>query len=208
MLFSLPFPCHNQVKMRATTATVLTVAIGAANAQSLQCAQGVHIIAARGTGEKEGPGVSGELADRVIDRIRGSEVDGLDYPATLTDPDYLSSAKDGAEELREVVRQYAEDCPDTKIVVIGYSQGAQVATNTFCGGGGDGFGNEDALPENLVEDHGTLHNWGVSQNTDLHEQYPPSSSSAIHPTSPTQHTTGEPPTTTEYVHCCAISGPC
>lgn len=139
--------------MRATTATVLTVAIGAANAQSLQCAQGVHIIAARGTGEKEGPGVSGELADRVIDRIRGSEVDGLDYPATLTDPDYLSSAKDGAEELREVVRQYAEDCPDTKIVVIGYSQGAQVATNTFCGGGGDGFGNEDALPENLVEDH-------------------------------------------------------
>lgn len=42
-------------------------------------------------------------------------------------------------------------------MVIGYSQGAQVATNTFCGGGGSGFGDDDALPENLVEDHGMLH---------------------------------------------------
>lgn len=142
--------------MRVTTASILSVAVGAANAQSLQCAQGVHIIAARGTGEDEGPGVSGDIADIIIDRIRGSEVEGLDYPATFSDPDYLSSAKDGAEEMREVVRQYAEDCPNTKIVVIGYSQGAQVATNTFCGGGGTGFGNEDALPQDLVEDHGML----------------------------------------------------
>lgn len=142
--------------MRATTASLLSIAVGAANAQSLQCAQGVHIIAARGTGEEEGPGISGELADRVIEQINGSEVDGLDYPASIADPDYFSSATEGADEMREVVRQYAEDCPDTKIVIIGYSQGAQVATNAFCGGGGSGFGNDDALPQDLVEDHGML----------------------------------------------------
>lgn len=142
--------------MRTTTASILSVAVGVARAQSLQCSQGVHIIAARGTGEEEGPGISGELADRLIDRIRGSEVEALDYPATLDDPDYFTSAKEGAKELREDVRQYAEDCPNTQIVVIGYSQGAQVATNTFCGGGGSGFGDDDALPQDLVEDHGKL----------------------------------------------------
>lgn len=108
--------------MRSTPLALLTAAVGVATAQQKECADGLHMIVARGTGEDEGPGVTGELAERIADRIEGSNVDALDYPASLSDPVYIDSVNDGAQELRDEVREYIKNCPDSKLAVLGYSQ--------------------------------------------------------------------------------------
>ena len=142
--------------MRASPIVLLAAGAGAASAAATECSSGLHLIVARGTNEDSGPGSMGALAELVADRIKGSDVEGLDYPATMTDPDYITSVEEGADEMRETIRGYAKACPGNKVAVIGYSQGAQVATDAFCGGGDNGFDNEDPLPNKLVENSGAL----------------------------------------------------
>lgn len=80
------------------------------------------MIVARGTNETAGPGVTGTLAEGIADRIDGSVIVPLDYPATFTDPDYWVSESEGVDELQEVITSYHGACPDGKIAVFGYSQ--------------------------------------------------------------------------------------
>lgn len=87
-----------------------------------ECAQGLYMIVARGTNETAGPGVTGTLAEGIADRIDGSVIVPLDYPATFTDPDYWVSESEGVDELQEVITSYHGACPDGKIAVFGYSQ--------------------------------------------------------------------------------------
>lgn len=111
------------VAMRAALISALTLLVGVVAAQDdTSCDSGLHIIVARGTGEDEGTGVTGELGERIADRIDGSSVEALDYPATFSDPSYFESVANGTEELRETIEQYHESCPEGKIAVLGYSQ--------------------------------------------------------------------------------------
>ncbi|KAL6868778.1 hypothetical protein ACO1O0_000096 [Amphichorda felina] len=136
--------------MRPSSIAVLAAAAAGPASAATECVSGLHMIVARGTGEPEGTGSTGYLAKQVASRIKGSDIEGLDYPATMTDPDYITSVGEGSDEMRETVREYVKACPDTKVAVMGYSQGAQVATDAFCGGGDNGFDNEAALPNKLV----------------------------------------------------------
>lgn len=106
----------------ATLAISGYASAAAAAAQTTQCAQGLHMIMARGTGEAEGPGIMRLLGERIAERIEGSDWVGLDYPASDKNPPYATSMTEGGNEIREVVEAYAEDCPDTPIVLFGYSQ--------------------------------------------------------------------------------------
>ena len=110
--------------MRATAIGLLAAVAASASAAdtSTECSEGLHMIVARGTGEDEGPGATAILAEQVVERIPGSSFEGLDYPATLTDPDYDESVAEGDEALRKRLRDYAEACPDSKMAVLGYSQ--------------------------------------------------------------------------------------
>nr|CEG05627.1 unnamed protein product [Fusarium clavum] len=103
------------------------------------CYDGLYMIAARGTGEDQGPGVIGKIADAVAERINGSHVTGLSYPATLQEPAYEESESKGVESLQKDLNNYFDKCPDSKVAVFGYSQGGQVATDVFCGGSGGDF---------------------------------------------------------------------
>lgn len=80
------------------------------------------MIAARGTGEDQGPGVIGKIADAVAERINGSHVTGLSYPATLQEPAYEESESKGVESLQKDINNYFDKCPDSKVAVFGYSQ--------------------------------------------------------------------------------------
>lgn len=80
------------------------------------------MIVARGTGEAEGTGATGELADEIAKQIEGSKIEPLDYPATFTDPDYDDSEKDGVKEMTDLITEYHSACPDNKMAVLGYSQ--------------------------------------------------------------------------------------
>ncbi|RGP75028.1 acetylxylan esterase 2 [Fusarium longipes] len=117
------------------------------------CYDGLLMIAARGTSEDQGPGVIGKIADAVAERINGSHVVGLDYPATLQSPDYEVSESQGVKTLQDILGNYFSKCPDNKVAVFGYSQGGQVATDVFCGGSGGDFPSNKPIAVKDVKKH-------------------------------------------------------
>jgi cutinase len=97
---------------------------GVASAQPAACPD-VQVVFARGTGEPAGVGRVGDaFVDALRSQIPGKSVDvyAVNYPATR---DFLRAA-DGANDASLFVQNTAATCPDTKIVLGGYSQGAAV----------------------------------------------------------------------------------
>jgi cutinase len=87
----------------------------------------VQVVFARGTGEPDGIGRVGEaFVDSLRPLVKGKSVAAyaVNYPATR---DFLRAA-DGANDASLFVQNMATTCPDTKIVLGGYSQGAAVMT--------------------------------------------------------------------------------
>ncbi|KAG6829501.1 hypothetical protein H0H87_011234 [Tephrocybe sp. NHM501043] len=86
----------------------------------------VHVITARASTEAPGEGIIGTV---VSDVVAGSgqtvSREAIAYPATLTD--YLESESSGVIAMKSRLAATASSCPDTKIVLMGYSQGAQVS---------------------------------------------------------------------------------
>ncbi|PKS08622.1 hypothetical protein jhhlp_005009 [Lomentospora prolificans] len=90
--------------------------------QQIQCATGLQLFVSRGTGEAPGQGVTGNITQAVLGLIPGSSVQPIDYPATLENPSYFDSVRNGTKTLRESLIEYTSACPNTKIAVLGYSQ--------------------------------------------------------------------------------------
>jgi len=99
--------------------------------QLAECAP-ITIIFARGTLEL---GNVGELAGppffNALDDLVGTQnvaVQGVDYPADILG--YLEGGDaGGSATLADLTEQAASQCPDTQIVLSGYSQGAQLVHN-------------------------------------------------------------------------------
>jgi cutinase len=95
-----------------------------ASAQAAACPD-VQVVFARGTGEPEGTGRVGEAfvgALRPLVKGKSVAVYAVNYPATR---DFLRAAE-GANDASLFVQSEVASCPDTKIVLGGYSQGAAV----------------------------------------------------------------------------------
>lgn len=108
----------------STAAVPLTVA---APAVAQPCSD-ITVVFARGTGSPAGPGAVGEnFIDKLRARVGGKSVDvrPVSYPAAW---DFRPSASAGAADARAQVESIAAQCPDTKIVLGGTSQGAGVIT--------------------------------------------------------------------------------
>jgi cutinase len=89
-----------------------------------------EVVFARGTGEPPGVGGPGQaFVDSLTAQVSGKSVNvyPVNYPAT---PDYVDSAKAGAGDADAHVLGTAGNCPNTKIVLGGYSQGAAVMDMT------------------------------------------------------------------------------
>lgn len=85
----------------------------------------VEVVFARGTSEAPGIGRVGQaLTDALQSQLGGRSVGtyGVNYPATY---DFLAAA-DGANDATNHIAAMAQDCPSTRIVLGGYSQGAAV----------------------------------------------------------------------------------
>lgn len=85
----------------------------------------VEVSFARGTDEPPGVGgVGSAFIDALTDQLPGRTVDvyAVDYPATLNAP----SAGAGGNDLSHHIQDTIKACPNTKIVLGGYSQGAAV----------------------------------------------------------------------------------
>ncbi|EEH48538.1 uncharacterized protein PADG_04617 [Paracoccidioides brasiliensis Pb18] len=92
----------------------------------------VRIISARGTSEDPGEGRLATVASDIAKGHENSERVPLDYPAELFP--YSLSLHQGIRALKSLLNTTVSECPDSKIVVMGYSQGAHVIGNTLCGG--------------------------------------------------------------------------
>lgn len=124
------------MKISALTARVARVAVvavllslgavvtPATHANAAGCSD-VEVIFARGTSEAPGLGRVGQafvnaLSNKIGNRSLG--VYAVDYPA---DYDFLAAAN-GANDASAHIQLTASTCPNTKIVLGGYSQGAAV----------------------------------------------------------------------------------
>ncbi len=105
----------------------------------------VQVVFARGTFEPPGVGGTGQaFADALLARTGDRSVDvyAVNYPASLD----FATAADGVIDASNKVRDTAANCPDSKIVIGGYSQGAAVAAYITADSVPDGF----ALPPGLT----------------------------------------------------------
>ena len=86
----------------------------------------VQVLFARGTNEPVGTGFTGQaFADSLTAQLPGKTVavSAVDYPAT---DDYLRSAAVGSDNAIAQIQSTVAGCPNTKLVLGGYSQGAAV----------------------------------------------------------------------------------
>lgn len=112
----------------AITACLLTTAsalLGSpATAQAAPCPD-VELIFARGTSEPAGIGRVGQaLNSQLVSQLGGRSIGvyGVNYPATY---DFLAAA-DGAIDATNHMASMVENCPATRFILGGYSQGAAV----------------------------------------------------------------------------------
>ncbi|KAK3389775.1 cutinase-domain-containing protein [Podospora didyma] len=117
--------------------------IRAANS-TLPCASGVHMLVARGSTEAPGLGRIGVVAGNVSALVPGSTIEPVDYPATFEN--YSDSEAKGAAFFTKSIVDYTALCPKTKIVLLGYSQGAQAVMDSLCGNSESGFTVSADLP--------------------------------------------------------------
>jgi hypothetical protein len=104
--------------------------------QAGACAD-VHIFLTRGNNEPY-PGRQGALVSAICDGLCSCDYEDLIYSALYTDL-YCQTVYDGAIAGHVQMAQYASRCPNSKLILSGYSQGGQVATDILGGGGGTLF---------------------------------------------------------------------
>ncbi|MUL77296.1 cutinase family protein [Mycolicibacterium sp. CBMA 226] len=114
------------VRVAAIAAAVIsgTALLPSAPAKADPCPN-IEVIFARGTHDDPGMGrVGSVLVDALQPLVGGRTVTGyaVDYPASY---DFLT-AQDGATDAQNRIATMAQQCPSTKIVLGGYSQGAAV----------------------------------------------------------------------------------
>lgn len=121
----------------ALAALAMATLASAAPLQQRQttCYSGVYMIVARGSTEDPGEGKPGEVADAVTAQIPDSGSVAVDYPASILDPPYPESVSDGITDTINKVHDYVDACgSDSRIVLIGYSQGGNIMTDALAGG--------------------------------------------------------------------------
>ncbi|KAJ0122399.1 carbohydrate esterase family 5 protein [Diaporthe amygdali] len=130
---------------------VAMAAAQATNTSSQACVSGnaVHLIVARASLEPPGFGVLANISTRVIEQLPGSNAEAVVYPATLDM--YPNSEGQGVTAMTQLVNSYAQACPSSKMVLMGYSQGAQVTADTVCGSTVSGFAKTQAISTSVLD---------------------------------------------------------
>src|SRR5271156_724077 len=120
-------------------ATVIpTAAVPSASAQG--CPD-TEVVFARGTGEDPGVGPTGQaFVDGLRSRLGNKSMDV--YPVNYPASDQWSTGLDGIRDADSHIVSMAGSCPNTKMVLGGYSQGAAVM----------GFVTSPAVPDSIPDD--------------------------------------------------------
>jgi acetylxylan esterase len=130
--------------MRLTGATLALAGLASANPVDLDTRQScsdVYVFGARETTVPPGYGTSQGLVNMVVQAYPGTQSSAISYPAcggqsSCGGISYDQSAQQGTAAVVSAVTSLNQRCPNTRIVLIGYSQGGQIIDNALCGGAG------------------------------------------------------------------------
>lgn len=100
----------------------------------------IHVFGARETTVSPGYGTAGVVVNLVLNSNPGATSEAISYPAcggqsSCGGASYSQSAVAGTAAVASAVNSFNQRCPNTKLVLVGYSQGGQIMDNAFCGGG-------------------------------------------------------------------------
>ncbi|KAF6827935.1 acetylxylan esterase precursor [Colletotrichum musicola] len=97
----------------------------------------VHVFLARGNNEPY-PGRQGKLVTAICDGLNSCDYEDIQFWNPLEAP-YCQSVEEGAANGTAQVTAYNKRCPNSKLVLSGYSQGGHVIGDILGGGGGRFF---------------------------------------------------------------------
>jgi hypothetical protein len=129
-------------------AALSTLSSAAPLVPRVDCAtgNGVYIIQARGTLEPWSPfpGKIDQASNLIKNKYPGSVIASVDYPATVGlvpgfvfFPTYNESVSQGVNDTKSKIADYVSSCgAKSRIVLLGFSQGGNVMTDTLAGGPG------------------------------------------------------------------------
>lgn len=106
-------------------------------AQTCTPCEDVHFFLARGNNEPY-PGRQGDLVAATCDGLASCGYENLIYSALFTDLS-CQTTYDGVLAGFKQLTSYAERCPNSKLILAGYSQGGQIVADILGGGGGVSF---------------------------------------------------------------------
>ncbi|KAF8175577.1 cutinase-domain-containing protein [Pholiota molesta] len=113
--------------------------LGATLAAAQSCPS-VHVFGARETTAPPGYGTSQSVVQSIVSAYPGATMEAINYPAcggqaSCGDVSYASSAVQGVAAVATAVNSFNTNCPNTWLVLVGYSQGGQIMDDAYCGGG-------------------------------------------------------------------------
>jgi hypothetical protein len=122
---------HKPAIMLLKAATLMLAARTFASPFELEERQGgcpnVHVFGARETTVSPGYGTAGVVVNLVLNSNPGSNAEAIVYPAcggqaSCGGQSYAQSALAGTAAVASAVNSYNTRCPNTKLVLVGYSQ--------------------------------------------------------------------------------------
>ncbi|KAJ5126572.1 hypothetical protein N7448_007351 [Penicillium atrosanguineum] len=110
------------------------------DAEKRQNCPSIHIFGARETTASAGYGSSSTVVNEVLSAYSGSTAEAIVYPAcggqsSCGSISYSSSVTEGIQAVASAVNSFNSQCPQAKIVLVGYSQGGEIMDAALCGGG-------------------------------------------------------------------------
>ncbi|KAL3426799.1 acetyl xylan esterase [Phlyctema vagabunda] len=94
----------------------------------------LHVFGARETTASAGFGSAGTVVNLILNAYPGATSEAIIYPAAGGDS-YGTSVVAGVKAVTSQVTAFTQTCPNTKVVLVGYSQGSQIMDDAICGGG-------------------------------------------------------------------------
>jgi hypothetical protein len=125
--------------------------------ESNECTK-FHIFISRGSDEPY-PGRQGNVTGQICSKLGkdACSFENIGYAARSTPwgkDEWCKSAAEGAVNGQAQLKGYLEKCPDSKLILLGYSQGGSVVQDILGGGGGHVFECDQATNPALDESIG------------------------------------------------------
>ena len=113
--------------MLFTAATLLLFGHSMASPLQERACPNIHVFGARETTAPPGYGSSDTVVNLVKQAYPGTTSEAINYPAcggqaSCGGASYSQSVKAGIQAVASAVNSFNQQCPDTQIVLVGYSQ--------------------------------------------------------------------------------------